>query len=464
MSKIITNKVGSRMKITFLGAVEEVTGSKYLIENEGTKILVDCGLFQGPRELRERNWEPFPVDPSSIEAIVLTHAHIDHTGYIPVLVKQGFKGKIYCSRPTYELCEIMLIDSGTLQEEDARKANKYKYSRHHPALPLYTAKDAEHALKFFHVIDYDKIVSFGNSLQIKLISSYHILGASFVLVSDGKETLSFSGDLGHPNQLIMKSPPYLKQTDYLVVESTYGDRLHEQGDPVKVLGEVVNKTIARGGTLVIPSFAVGRTQTILYCLYLLKQKNVIPSVPIFLDSPMAISVTDLYCRFKDEHKLSPNSCPTIFDIATYTRTVEESKRIDQLGSPCILIAGSGMAEGGRVVDHLKYFISDPKNTILFVGFQARGTRGRDLVDGAQEIKLHGKQYPVRAEIKTIYTISAHADYGEILEWLSHFESAPKKVFVTHGEIEAAESLKKKIEERFGWSVVIPKYLESFDLD
>jgi metallo-beta-lactamase family protein len=451
------------MKITFLGGVEEVTGSKYLIDNQDIKILVDCGLFQGHRELRERNWDPFPVEPSSIHAIVLTHAHIDHTGYIPALIKRGFKGKIYCSRGTYELCAIMLLDSGSLQEEDAKKANKYGYSRHSPALPLYTKKDAENSLKFFQVVDFDKVVSLG-SLKVTLIASYHILGASFVVVSDGKETLSFSGDLGHPNQLIMKNPPALKQTDFLVVESTYGDRLHKEGDPLQALGDMINKTIARGGTVVIPSFAVGRTQTILYCLYLLKQKNAIPNVPIFLDSPMAISVTDLFCRFPNEHKLSPQICQDAFEIATYTRTVEESKAIDQMGQPLILIAGSGMAEGGRVVDHLKYFISEPKNTILFVGFQSRGTRGRDLIEGEKEIKLHGKLYPVRAEIKSIETISAHADYNEILEWLSHLESAPKKVFITHGEIEAAQSLKKKIEERFGWSVDIPHYLESFDLD
>lgn len=451
------------MKITFFGGVETVTGSKYFVEHEGAKILVDCGLFQGGKDRGKRNWEPFPIDPSTIQAVVLTHAHIDHTGYIPLLVKNGFKGKIYCSKGTYALASLLLIDSGMLQEEDANRANKYGYSSHHPALPLYTASDASYALSFFKVTNFDQVFTIGNSLHITLVRSYHILGASFVIVSDGKKTLTFSGDLGRPNELLMKAPTHLKKTDYLVLESTYGDRLHEKEDPVEVLGKIINQTVKRGGSIVIPAFAVGRTQTILYCLYQLRQKNSIPDVPIFLDSPMAINVSNLFCDFKDEHKLPTDSCPNVFNIATYARTVEESKHIDNIEGPSIVISASGMATGGRVLHHIKHFVGDAKNTILFVGFQGEGTHGREFVEGAKEIEIYGRIYTVRAAIKKIDTLSAHADYNEILEWLSYFENKPKKVFITHGEITSAESLKAKIEERFGWSVVLPRYLDSFDL-
>ncbi len=449
------------MKITFFGAVEEVTGSRYLVEDNGTRILVDCGLFQGA--LRKHNWDPFPIDLNSIDAIVLTHAHIDHTGYIPLLVKNGYRGKIYCSKATYALCAIMLVDSGFLQEEEAKNVNEARYSRHSPALPLYTAADAKNSLNSFQVVDYDAPQSFG-SLTVTLIASYHILGASFIIISDGKEKLTFSGDLAGPNQLIMKSPPYLKQTDYLVLESTYGNRLHEEGDPMKVLGDVINKTAARGGVVIIPSFAVGRAQTLLYCLSQLKHKKVIPDIPIFLDSPMAISVSNLFCQFKDEHQLPAQQCTDIFSVATYIRNVQESKRLNQLSHAAVIIAGSGMATGGRVLDHLRHFISDAKNTVLFVGFQARGTLGRLLVDGASEVRIYGTFYTVHAEIENMESVSAHADYNEILTWLSSFEHAPKKVFLTHGELDAAQALKKKIEKQFGWSVVIPKYSDSFDLE
>lgn len=452
------------MKITFLGAVEEVTGSRYLVENEDIKILVDCGMFQGPPEITQRNLEPFPIDPKSIDAVVLTHAHIDHTGYIPAFIKNGFKGKIYCSKGTYALCSLLLVDSGSLQEKEAKNSGQRGGPDHPPAVALYTARDAQMSLKFFQTIDYDTVTSIGASLKITLIRSGHILGSSFVIVSDGKQKLTFSGDLGRPYDLILKSPPHLKQTDFLVIESTYGNRLHEKGDPINALGQMINETVKKGGVFIIPCFAVGRTQTILYCLYQLKQKKAIANVPIFLDSPMAISVTDLLCKFKDEYTISASLCKDISEIAIYTRTADESKQIDRIEHPAIIIAGSGMADGGRVMFHLKHFISDPKNTVVFVGFQAEDTAGYSLVNGAKMIKLHEKSYVVRAEIKRIDTLSAHADYNEILEWLGYFENSPKKVFITHGEIEAAQSLKKKIEERFGWSVVIPKYLESFDLD
>lgn len=450
------------MKITFLGATQEVTGSKYLIEHATTKILVDCGLYQGEREFEKRNWEPFPVEPSTIQAVVLTHAHIDHTGYIPVLVKKGFKGKIYCSRATYGLTAILLKDSGAVQEEEAKRAQEYGTS-HHATIPLYTEKDAENSLTFFHPVDYNTVFVLG-SLKVTLIQSFHILGSSFIVISDDKETLTFSGDLGRPHQLLMKSPPHLTQTDFLVLESTYGDKAHPQDDAMKELAEAIHTIIAQKGVLIIPSFAVERTQVVLYCLYQLKQKKMIPQMPIFLDSPMAEKVSNLFCVFKDEHKLSTELCNDICGIAQYITTIEQSKGIDHITGPAIIIAGSGMASGGRVLYHFKHFITDEKNMILFVGFQAKGTNGRALVDGADRINIDGQWYMVRATIKIINSFSAHADSDEILEWLSSFKQDPKKVFLTHGEPQSSESLKQKIEQRFGWSVIIPKYLQSFDLD
>lgn len=451
------------MKITFLGGVEIVTGSKYLIEQEDTKLLVDCGLFQGGYKTTKRNWDEFPIDPATINAVVLTHAHIDHTGYLPLLVKNGFKGKVYCSQATFELCQILLIDNGNIQEENAERFNERKDPDTPVAKPLYTKADAEYALRYFQVMNYDTVFSIG-VFSITLIRCSHILGSSFVVVSDGKRKLTFSGDLGGPNQLIMKAPSYLKQTDYLVLESTYGDRLHEKGDPIAMLGQIINDALKQNGIILIPAFAVGRTQTILYCLYQLKQKKIIPDIPIFLDSPMAISVTELFCDFKEDYTLPINLCREILSDATFTPRVEDSKHLDTLKGSAIIIAGSGMMEGGRMVHHLKNYISDPKCTLILVGYQAEGTRGSELFGGAREIKLFGQTYEVNAKIKPLDLFSAHADYKEILEWLSHFEQAPKKVFLTHGEPASAQALKAKIEQRFGWQVVIPKYKESYDLN
>lgn len=441
------------MKITFLGAAQEVTGSKYLIEHENTKILVDCGLVQG-HQIKEHTQNGFPVEPQDIDAVVLTHAHIDHSGYIPSLVKKGFRGKIYCSKGTFDLCTILLVDSGLVQEEDSKESG---------SMPLYTKHDAEYSLRFFHVVNYDTQFTIG-SLEVTLVQSGHIIGSSFVLVSNGKDTITFSGDLSGHHQLIMKSPTLLKKTDFLVVESTYGNKLHEHVDALEVMAQVIHDTIAKKGTLIIPAFAVGRAQTILYALYRLKQQQVIPDIPVFLDSPMAIRASNLLCHFPQELSITTVECSNILSAATFVRTPLESKAIDKIPSPKIIIAASGMAEGGRVLHHLKHFIFDEKNTVLFVGFQVEGTLGYELTHGAKHITIQDKVYNVHATIKNLDVFSAHADYQEILEWLGAFQGTIKKVFVTHGQPEAAEALKAKIQERFGWNTVVPKYLEAFDLN
>ncbi len=444
------------MKITFLGATQEVTGSKYLIEHENLKILVDCGLFQGHEQSMNNN--PLPVAPSNIDAIILTHAHIDHTGYIPIIVKQGFNGKIYCTQGTYDLAAIMLVDSGRVQEDNAKKMENAGVP------PLYTELDAQRSLKFFQIVAYDKPIDLGTSLNFTLIFSGHILGSSFVVISDGKQKITFSGDLGGSHQLVIQPPEHLHQTDYLVIESTYGDRLHDHTDPMKALTDVIHETIKKDGVLIIPSFAVMRAQTILYCLYQLKQKNLIPNIPIFLDSPMALKVSNLFCEFSEQLNISREECVKMLDVAQYIHSTAESKAIDDSNSAMIIVAGSGMAEGGRVLHHFKRFISDPKNTVAFVGYQVEDTMGYILTHGTKEIKIEDKYYTIQAEIKNIDLFSAHADYNEILEWLGHFKTAPKKVFVTHGTLQAALNLQNKIEQRFGWSVKVPQYLEFFELD
>lgn len=453
------------MKLTFLGATGTVTGSKYLLEDGSKKFLIDCGLFQGLKELRLKNWDKPPFDPASIDAVILTHAHIDHSGYLPKLVKSGFKGPVYCSPATADLCDILLPDSGYLQEEDAARANRYGYSKHAPAIPLYTQEDAYNALE--HI----KPVSFGDEHRLSEFLSFHmthaghILGAACLTVTDGQKKIVFSGDLGRPNDAVIKPPAQIQEADYLVLESTYGDRLHDTTDPLDQLEEIVNKTSARGGTVVIPAFAVGRAQNLIYYMYKLKEAGRIPDIPVYLDSPMAINVTELLHKHANEHRLSAKECDKVCASVIYTKTVDQSKAIYSTnnGVPAIIISASGMATGGRVLHHLKAYISDPRNTVVLAGFQAAGTRGARLAHGEKEIKIHGDLHFVRADIVKLDNISAHGDYEEILDWLRHFREAPSKVFLTHGEPEAASSFKFKIEDRFGWNVEIPSYGQSEDI-
>ncbi|MBL6933295.1 MAG: MBL fold metallo-hydrolase [Rhodospirillales bacterium] len=453
------------MKLTFLGATKTVTGSKYLLENAGAKILVDCGLFQGLKELRLRNWQKLPVDPASIDGVVLTHAHIDHSGYIPLLVKHGFKGKIYCSGATFDLCTILLPDSGYLQEADAERANRYDYSKHKPALPLYTKKDAEKSLKQFEVVNFGKPQNLKGGLTITLSRSGHILGSSFIKISDGQTSVLFSGDLGRPDDPVMNTPARMEGADFLVLESTYGDRLHAAERPLDKIGKIIRDTAARGGTVIIPAFAVGRTQSILYFINELKKARAIPpALPVFLDSPMAIDATHLLNRHKNDHRLSKKLCADVCRVAQYVHTAEDSKALDHVnGMPAVIISASGMATGGRVVHHLKHFIGDVRNTILFTGYQAAGTRGARLVQGEDQIRIHGQMWPVRAQVEELHNTSAHADYREILDWLGQFKNAPRKIFITHGEAEAASSLKRKIEDGLNWNAVVPDYLQQVEL-
>lgn len=451
------------MRITFLGATKTVTGSKFLLSLGTKKVLIDCGLFQGVKELRLRNWSKFPIDPKTIDAVVLTHAHIDHSGYLPLLVKNGFLGKIYCSTATKELCSILLPDSGFLQEEEAKFANKYGYTKHKPALPLYTREDAEKSLEQFRDLDFRKKLKVDEETYLSLAPAGHILGASFIQFTHYNTSILFSGDLGRPNDPIMHAPSVIQAADYIVLESTYGNRLHKKIDPIDELADIINKTINRGGSVIIPAFAVGRAQHLLYCMYELKKANRIPNIPVYLDSPMAKDATEIFRKNPDLHRLSPELSHRVCEVATYINSREESKALDLEKTPKVIISASGMLEGGRVLHHFKIAAPDERNTVVFAGYQACGTRGADLINGKQEVKVFGESIEVKAEIKVLSNMSAHADYEEIIKWLSNFNRRPRKIFITHGEPEAALSLKEKIESTFDWPCVIPDYLHSEQL-
>ena len=452
------------MKLTFLGATGTVTGSKYLLEVGGKRILIDCGLFQGLKQLRLKNREKLSIDPANVDAVILSHAHIDHTGYLPLFVRNGFAGKVYCSYGTRDLCEILLPDSAHLQEEEARFANKYGFSKHSPALPLYTKDDAVKALKLFSPVDFEKDIDLGSGVIVRLSPNGHILGSAFVRIHDTKTSILFSGDIGRPNDVLMKPPTQIKQADYLVVESTYGDRVHDKADPKIKLAAAINRTISRGGKVIIPVFAVGRAQELLYYIHLLKAKGSVPDVPVYLNSPMAIDATEIFNRHRGEHRLSASECEAMFHTAHMVNTVEQSKALNENRHPMIILAASGMATGGRVVHHLKAFAPNPNNTILFAGFQAAGTRSAAMVNGADSIKIHGEYIPVNAEVAMISNLSAHGDYLEILDWMRGFESAPKQVFITHGEPIAADAMRHRIEETLHWNTCLPDYLQTVELN
>jgi metallo-beta-lactamase family protein len=451
------------MKLTFLGAVGTVTGSKFLVETERHRILVDCGLFQGFKQLRLRNWAPLPVDPKSIDAVVLTHAHLDHSGYLPLLARNGFRGPVFCTPATRDLCDILLPDSGHLQEKDAEFANRHGISRHHPALPLYTLRDAELVLRQFQTMKFGTQRTIAGEFTIRFLPAGHILGAAIVELTHARTTVAFSGDIGRPDSPTMVDPTPMKHADYLLVESTYGNRKHDTRDPEDMLAEIVARTAARGGTVLIPSFAVGRTQTLMYHLHRLKAAHRLPDIPVFLDSPMAVDASNVYCRDTSSQKLSQAEWSRACSVARYVQDVEESKKLDHDQMPKIIISASGMATGGRVLHHLKRYAPEPRNTILFAGFQAGGTRGASITGGADSVKIHGAYIPIRAEVDNLHMLSAHADADEIIAWLGNFRKPPVMTFITHGEPEAADALRHRIEEELDWQCEVPEYRETVEL-
>jgi len=451
------------MKLSFLGAAGTVTGSKYLLEQAGRRVLVDCGLFQGYKQLRLRNWAAPPVALKSLDAVILTHAHIDHSGYLPLLAKNGYTGPVYCSSATRDLCEILLPDSAHLQEEEADYANRRGFSKHHPALPLYTRDDATRALALLKTCAFDEEWEPAPGMMARLTPNGHILGSASVLVRWAGRSIAFSGDLGRPNDLVMKPPSPLHEADYLVLESTYGDRRHDSTDPRAELATIINRTVRRRGAVIIPSFAVGRAQTLLYAVHLLKADGRIPDVPVFLNSPMAADATRLFRAHPGEHRLSHEQCEQMAKVATIINSAEESIRLNERRGPMIIISASGMATGGRVLHHLKTFAPDARNTILFAGFQAGGTRGAAMVGGATSIKIFGEYVPVRAEVAMIDSLSAHADYQEIMAWLGAFQEPPRQTFIVHGEPAAADAMRRRIEEELCWKCRVPEHMEQVEL-
>ena len=452
------------MEIRFLGAAGCVTGSRYLIDTADARLMVDCGLFQGFKQLRKRNWAPFPVDPASIDAVILTHGHIDHTGYLPVLVKHGFEGPVYATSGTRALCGIILPDSGRLQEEDAAHANRHGSSKHHPALPLYTEQDANRALGLIEPVPFHHDLELPGGARFRYQRAGHILGASSVRLEADGTSLLFSGDLGRPHDPVMPPPDPPGDPDYLIVESTYGNRLHDRTDQSGKLAEIVNRTAERGGVVLIPAFAVGRTQAVLYALSRLEEANKIPRLPIYLDSPMAIGATALYDTHPGDHRLSSQALRAMESRTTFIRTVEESKRLNHLPGPAIIVSASGMLSGGRVLHHLRAHGPDPDSTLVFVGYQAAGTRGADILAGRREVKIYGSMIPIRCEVESLHGYSAHADADEIMAWLRNVKPAPRRTFITHGEPDAAEALRKRIAAELAWESETPIIGESFTLD
>lgn len=451
------------MKIRFLGAAQTVTGSKYELSCRQERILIDCGLFQGLKDLRLKNWEAFPVDVTKIQAVIVSHAHLDHSGYIPLLVKSGFRGKIYATPPTRELCRLLLLDSAYLQEEEAKFANKHGYSKHRPALPLYTREDAERSLARFVDIGFHSRTQISNEFSFEFIPAGHLLGAASVRVFVDQRSLVFSGDLGRQNDPIMKPPEIPQGGDALIVESTYGDRLHSPNNAAADLKRIINTTISRGGTVLIPSFAAGRAQLLLYHLRELKRNKEIPDVPVYLNSPMANSVNIIFRKYTDYHKLSREEAVAICQTAAVVSTPEESRNLCEDNEPKIILAASGMATGGRVLHHLKTLAPESKNAIVFAGFQAAGTRGEALVHGKREIKIHGSIWPVRAEVFNLDSLSAHADAGQILDWLAKVRPQSNRIFVTHGEPSAVRALAANIGEKLGIEAETPTLMSSAEI-
>ena len=448
-------------RLRFLGAAGTVTGSRYLLELADRRILVDCGLFQGLKRLRERNWQAVPFEPRSLDAVVLTHAHLDHAGYLPVLVRAGFEGPIYCTAATRQLLGILLPDSAHLQEEEAAFVNRHRLSRHDPALPLYKLEDVEPVLRLLRPVDWSTRVSVAPGVEATFSPAGHLLGAASVLVASAALRVLFSGDVGRPDDLLMRPPSAPPAADWVVIESTYGDRRHAASDPEAELAAVLDRAIRRRGVVVIPAFAVGRAQLLLHLIARLKARREIADVPVFLNSPMAQDATRIYHEHLGEHRLTKPECEAMCTGARFVNSVEESKSLNVRRGPMIVISASGMASGGRVLHHLKAFAPDPRNMIVFTGYQAAGTRGAVLVGGADIVKIHGEWFPVRAEVVQLQSMSAHADRDQLIAWMRGAAHRPERIFVTHGEPAAADALRQYLMRDIGQDVVVPEYGEVF---
>ena len=463
MSSLKSLTMENNIKVHFLGAAGTVTGSKYLIDTGENKILVDCGLFQGLKELRLLNWDYLPVNVAEIDAVVLTHGHMDHTGYLPRLVKMGFKGPIHATRPTLEIAEIILRDSAKIQEEEAKRANQEGYSKHDPAEPLYDLKDAEQAIAHFNSMPEGDWMELFPDINIRFQYNGHIIGATFIEMDVLGKRFVFSGDIGRTEDLLMRPPKRPEKADVLFMESTYGNRLHPEEDLEEKLKEIIHNTYQRGGTLIIPSFAVERTQTLMYIIWKLQQQNAIPKMSLIMDSPMGANVLQVFNDNREWHKLTPKEYTGMCQSFRIVTSFKETWEIISDTKPKIVIAGSGMISGGRVLTYLQQYIGKLETTVLLAGFQAAGTRGRKPLEGADQVKIYGKHYPVEAEILNLEVLSAHADQAEMLDWMSDLEKAPERLFIIHGESEASAVFGTKIKERFGWKSEIPELYSIVDI-
>lgn len=450
--------------LRFLGATGTVTGSRYFLEANGRRILIDCGLFQGFKQLRRRNWLPFPVRPGSIDAVLLTHAHLDHSGYLPALVRDGFEGPVYCTESTVELCGLLLPDSGHLQEEDAKYAKRKRYSKHADPRPLYTLKDAESAVDSLEAKEFDRRFDLGNGITAEFVPAGHLLGAAQIRIEIDGRSIHFSGDLGRNSDPLMRAPRSLREADVLICESTYGNRKHANIDPEAELAPVINRVCSRGGVIQIPAFAIGRAQGVMYHIARLRKRGEIPYLPVYLNSPMAVDATEIYHNHHEEHHVTWDDCVAMFRLAERVRSVAESKELNTRRGPMIIISASGMLSGGRVLHHLASFGTDPKNAILLSGYQAGGTRGAALVGGARTLRMFGREVEINAEVVQMESFSGHADVDEIMIWLTGAARPPAMTYLTHGEPDAADALRWRIEHELGWHVRAPEHLERISLD
>lgn len=451
--------MNENISIRFLGGAGTVTGSKYLLRALKKNILIDCGLFQGLKKLRLINWKPFPVDPQSIDLVLLTHGHLDHVGYLPRLAKEGFGGEIWATPPTLEIAKIILEDSAKIQEEESEHANRFGYSKHKKALPLYDLNDVRKTTPLFTSQSPNQWLTISDSIQVRFRYNGHIIGATFIEIKVGDKTIVFSGDIGRTIDPLLNPPDLPEEADVLIMESTYGDRIHSS-DSEEQLIRTINES---SGTILIPSFAVERTQSLMFLLWKLRKRKGIQNIPVYMDSPMGRNVLEVFHHHPTWHKLSRNECTEMCDDIIRVKTTDETLKLATDKKPKIIIAGSGMATGGRILTYFEHYLADKTCTILLVGYQAEGTRGRQLLDGAAEIKLHGRHFTVRATIRNIDGLSAHADQVELIHWLSKLNKAPKHIFITHGEPSSSQALRKTIQEKYGWSAVISQLNEVVEL-